>query len=165
MEFNSKESLQTKIQTATNILINEIDEYEEIEKCGVGGKIWKSSFVLSSLLKGQKLSKFINLNDKRILEIGSGAGICGIVCATLNIQKIIITDRDAGCLELIHKNILLNEDKINKNLIETKSFDWTNEEEIKEMKGKYDVIIGSDLLYSEFMIKPFVKALNLMAEN
>lgn len=165
MQSNSNETLQTKIQSITGILINESDEFEEIEKCGVGGKIWKSSFVLSSLLISQKLSKFINFDNKKILEIGAGAGICGLVCSKKNIKNIIITDRDSGCLQLIEKNIEFNAEKINKNLIEIKNFDWTNENEIKDFKGKYDIIIGSDLLYSSFMIEPFVKALDLMADE
>jgi predicted nicotinamide N-methyase len=160
LSLNHNGTLQEKIHSITNILINESDEYEEIEKCGVGGKIWKSSFVLSSFLKSKNLQEFINIENKRILEIGAGAGICGLVCSTLNVKKIIITDRDPGCLQLIEKNIESNTVKINKNLIEVKSFDWTNHNQINEFKDKYDIIIGSDLLYSPFMIEPFVKALN-----
>lgn len=152
-------TMQDIILKNTSIHINESHEYDEIERCGIGGRIWKSSVLLSSLLKSKHLDKIITFENKTVLEIGSGAGICGIVCATLNVNKVIITDRDPGCLLLIEKNIELNLERLNKNKIEIKNFDWGNNEQIEFFKGKFDILIGSDLIYSQFMIEMLCKAL------
>ncbi len=158
-------NMQQKIQEYTGIKINESNEYEEIEKVGVGGRIWKSSVVLSALLKSQNLKNYINFDNKKVLEIGAGAGICGIVCATLNINKITITDRDPGCLMLMEKNIEENIEKLKKEKIEIQSFDWGSAEQLVKFKGTFDVLIGSDLIYSGFMIDPLCNALDFLCEE
>lgn len=163
--LNNSLSMQQKIFEYTGIIINESIEYDDIEKVGVGGRIWKSSVVLSALLKSEKLRNLINFENKRILEIGAGAGICGIVCSTLNIKQITITDRDPGCLVLIEKNIQENLGKINKEKIEIKNFDWGNEELLEKFKGTFDILIGSDIIYSSFMIEPLCNALDFLCEN
>jgi len=155
-------NMQQKIFEYTNILINESNEYDEIEKVGVGGRIWKSSVVLSGILKSEKLKNYFDLENKNILEIGAGAGICGIVCSTLNIKKITITDRDPGCLLLIKKNIEENKQKINEEIIEIHNLDWHIQEQLDYFKGKFDIIIGSDILYSSFMIEPLCRALDYL---
>jgi len=158
-------NMQDKIFQYTNILINESNEYDDIEKVGVGGRIWKSSVMLSAILKSEKLKNLIDFENKNILEVGAGAGICGIVCSTLNINKITITDRDPGCLQLIEKNILENKEKLNLDRIEIKCLDWCNREQLGNFKGNYDIIIGSDLIYSGFMIEPLCKALEFLCET
>jgi predicted nicotinamide N-methyase len=161
---NKPLNMQQKILEYTGIIINESIEYDDIEKVGVGGRIWKSSVVLSAILKSEKLRNFINFNNKKVLEIGAGAGICGIVCATLNIDKITITDRDPGCLMLIEKNIAENSEKLNKDKIQIKSFDWGSKEQLEKFKGTFDILIGSDIFYSAFMIEPLCNALDFLCE-
>jgi predicted nicotinamide N-methyase len=159
-------SLRDRIYNKTSILINESSDYDDINSCGVGGRIWKSSVVLASFLVSDSLKKFIQFENKNILEIGSGAGVCGLVFASLNVKKVYLTDRDQGVIELLHKNLQLNSEKINKEKVEIGTLDWNNETELMKFKDSgIDVIIGSDLLYSLSMVDGLVKALNYMSNK
>lgn len=152
-----------KIFTCSSILINESNEYDDIETCGVGGRIWNSSVILASFLKNKNIDNYLKLENKTILEIGAGAGICGLVCATNEkIKKVIISDRDPGCLKLISKNLELNFRKVISEKIEITSLDWSNLEELKKFKDSFDVLIGSDLIYSLSMIDSLLIALDFL---
>jgi len=57
---------------------------------GCGGIAWPAGRVLSSYLV-HKGSQY--LQDRNILELGSGTGLVGLVAAKLGASKVIITDQ------------------------------------------------------------------------
>ena len=97
------------------------------------GLVWPSSLVLA------KIVNEFNLEEKRILEVGCGIGIASIVASSRN-ADITASDYHPLTKSFLNENINAN------NLSPVKYFhaDWqhpiTNE-------GKFDLIIGSDLLY------------------
>ena len=154
---------QQKIFTCSSILINESSEYDDIVTCGVGGRIWNSSVILASFLKNKNIENYLQLENKTILEIGAGAGICGLVCATNEkVKKVIISDRDPGCLKLIEKNLELNFRKVIYEKIEIAPLDWSNLDELTKFKDSFDVLIGSDIIYSLSMIDGLLMGLDFL---
>jgi predicted nicotinamide N-methyase len=161
MEVNM--SLKEKIQNITSLTINEAFDLD-ITKCGVGGKLWKSCVSLASFLMSDNHKKYISFENKKVLEIGAGAGVCGFTAALLSPEKVTITDRMIGLLELLEKNLESNKTKFSENLIQIKSLDWSCEQELSNFLD-YDIIIGSDLLYSQSMVEGLIKALNTLSNQ
>lgn len=157
------EILKEKILSLTGIEIGEAFDFD-ISNCGVGGKIWKSAVVLSSFIKNNK--EYSDLfRNKVVLELGAGTGVVGIVASLLNIKKVIISDRDQGTLEVIMKNIQLNKEKIPLRLIEVVPLEWGNKEHFLSITEKVDLIIGSDLLYSLFMVESLITTVEYFAHK
>lgn len=102
----------------------------------ISGLIWPSGVVLAKLINE------VDLEGKRVLEVGCGIGIASIFAASKD------ADVTASDYHPLVKKLLNNNAKVN-GIDSIKYFhgDWrhpiTNE-------GKFDLIIGSDLLYETF---------------
>lgn len=103
-----------------------------------------------------------NLQSSNIIELGSGCGLLGIAISRLStVQRITLTDYDAGCLDLINENIILNSPHscaFNVNMLK-----WG--ETCNNSYETYPLIIGSDLLYSEDIVNPLFFTLNQLMGN
>jgi predicted nicotinamide N-methyase len=80
------------------------------------------------------------LGGKRILELGAGTGLPGIVAASLGAQ-VVQTDRQRLALHLCRQNAERN----GVSSIEHRVADWTAWQD----GDRYDLILGSDILYAE----------------
>ena len=79
---------------------------------------------------------------KRVLELGAGTGLPGIVAATLG-AHVVQTDRQELALFVCKQNALRN----GITTIEHRLADWTAWDD----RERYDVILGSDVLYGDAM--------------
>jgi len=79
---------------------------------------------------------------KRVLELGAGTGLPGIVAATLG-ARVVQTDRQELALYVCKQNALRN----GITTIEHRVADWTAWDDGE----RYDVILGSDVLYGDAM--------------
>jgi len=99
------------------------------------GVIWPSSLVLAHYISEYQT------DDKRILEIG-----CGMALSSLFLNKhnadITATDYHPEVEFFLNRNTLLNNDKN----IAFERVDWADE---TDNLGRFDLIIGSDLLYED----------------
>jgi hypothetical protein len=72
-------------------------------KCSTGGSVWHAGIALSQhLMKNRSI-----VEGKAVLELGSGCGLTGIVCAALGATKVVLTDLMEQ-LPCIQTNIDLN---------------------------------------------------------
>jgi SAM-dependent methyltransferase len=107
------------------------------------GVVWDSSQVLAHLMMG------FEINGKRILELG-----CGMALSSLLINRrggdITATDYHPEAAAFLRANTLLNEDA------EIPFFraDW-GEKDISH--GRFDLIIGSDVLYEPGQPAPLAR--------
>lgn len=97
------------------------------------GVIWDSSKVLAHLMSD------FNIEGKRILEVGCGIGLASLV---LNHRSadITATDYHPEAERFMDENVRINND-------EHIPFLRTGWEDLDDTLGKFDLIIGSDLLY------------------
>ncbi len=146
-------SIRTRFQT---IEFGEIDihvrtlrdnqQYEDInqiaEKLGISSATWPLFGVIwpSTLALAKFMSNF-DINNKRILEVGCGIGLASLL---LNHMKanISATDIHPCAIDFLRENSALNNDRI----IPFERMDW---DKANKKLGKFDVIIGSDLLYEQ----------------
>jgi len=97
------------------------------------GVVWPSARVLATHVSG------IDLRGKRVLEIGCGIALASIV---LHRQGVDITASDYHPLawEFLEQNVL-------NNLLPPIKFQTGNWETVNPLLNKFDLIIGSDVLY------------------
>ncbi len=99
------------------------------------GIIWDSEIILTNYIDS------LDLNHKRVLEVGCGLGLASILLGCKDID-ITATDYHPEVESFFRFNSKLN----TQNLIPFFQQDW-NEKNTR--MGKFDVIIGSDLCYQK----------------
>lgn len=96
--------------------------------------LWPAAIALAHELATRDLA------GKRILELGAGTGLPGIVAAALG-GRVVQTDRQSLVLHVCK----LNADRNGITTIEHRTADWAAWHDTE----RYDLIIGSDILYAE----------------
>lgn len=106
---------------------------ENTTKRPYGIVLWPAAIALAHEVASR------NLAGKRILELGAGTGLPGIVAASLGGQ-VVQTDRQSLVLHVCKRNAERNR----VTTIEHRSADWTAWTDVE----RYDLILGSDILYA-----------------
>ncbi|MDB4961957.1 MAG: hypothetical protein JWP01_1956 [Myxococcales bacterium] len=99
-----------------------------------GSVLWPSAIALAHEVASR------DVGGKRILELGAGTGLPGIVAASLG-ASVVQTDRQKLVLHVCTQNAERN----GVTTIEHRIADWTAWDDTE----RYDLIIGSDILYAE----------------
>ena len=108
---------------------------EERSVAPYGLALWPAAIALAHELA----SRSAGLAGKRVLELGSGTGLPGIVAATYG-ARVVQSDRHEAALALGRANAERNGARA----IEHRLADWT---EWSDM-DRYDFILGADVLYA-----------------
>ncbi|CAN5858966.1 hypothetical protein BH11MYX2_BH11MYX2_05830 [soil metagenome] len=95
--------------------------------------LWPSAIALAHELVTR------DVRGKRILELGAGTGLPGIIAASLG-ARVVQTDRQNVALHVSKMNATRNQVVLDQRIA-----DWTAWSET----DAYDLIIGSDILYAE----------------
>jgi len=101
-----------------------------------GFRTWEASFLLSEWILAQR-----DMNGKRILELGAGTGLVGIIAAKLG-AKVTMTDGSEAVIERLRDNAARNGLSI-----ETKALWWGEDDQL--LSREWDLIIGADITYDE----------------
>ncbi|MBK24620.1 MAG: histidine kinase [Halobacteriovorax sp.] len=118
------------------------DDDKESEKLGINstlwpifGVVWDSGKVMADLMCTEEIE------GKRILEVGCGIGLSSLVL-NQRLANITATDYHPEAKVFLEENVELN----NKVKIKFHLQDWASTD---STLGKFDLIIGSDLLYQD----------------
>ena len=106
-------------------------------------KIWEASLVLAEYLAGMEAEE-----GKRLLEIGCGIGVVGIVASSFG-HQVTMTEYNQDALNFSRANALLNE----ASNLEIRALDWDK----PEIEGAFDYIVGSEVLYRERDFQPILQ--------
>ena len=112
--------------------------FELSDRLPYGVTLWTASIARAHDIA----ARAADFRGKRVLELGAGTGMPGIVAAAHG-ARVVQTDRNELAMSVGKRNITLNRVET----IEQKIVDWTNWNDDE----KYDWIIGSDILYGEAM--------------
>lgn len=96
--------------------------------------LWPAAIALAHELTTRELT------GVRVLELGAGTGLPGIVAASLG-ARVVQTDRQSLALHVCKQNAARN----GIDAIEHRTADWTAWDD----PAQYDLILGSDILYAE----------------
>lgn len=110
----------------------------EQERLPYGVMLWPASIALAH----EVVERASALAGKRVLELGAGTGVPGIVAASLG-ARVLQTDRNEVALHVC----AMNAERNRVSGIELRSADW----ETFTSEQPFDVILGSDVLYATNM--------------
>lgn len=103
-----------------------------------GIALWPAAIALAHDL----FARATELRGRTVLELGAGTGLPGIVAASLG-AHVVQTDRHEVPMAICKRNVERNR----ATNIEHRLADWT----LWDDSARYDLIIGSDIIYSEKM--------------
>lgn len=106
-----------------------------------GVALWPAALALAHDLAARELT------GARVLELGAGTGLPGIVAASRG-ARVVQTDRQKVALHVCERNAARN----GITAIEHRIADWT----LWDDAAHYDYVIGSDILYTDFF-HPFLR--------
>jgi methyltransferase-like protein 23 len=109
---------------------------EMMELLPYGVALWPAAIALAH----DVASRAGAIGGTRVLELGAGTGLPGIVAASLG-ARVVQTDRNAVAMSICERNGARN----GADGIEYRVADWTEWSD----DARYDWILGSDILYSE----------------
>jgi hypothetical protein len=127
---------------------------------GIGGDTWPAAELFCHLILSTQWYRFFQslLRNKKVLELGSGHGLVGILIdRVFDVESVVITDL-ANYVELIGKNIDTNGCKrCSANAIDWLQFDprtinFDNEE-------KFDIILALECVYRRELFLPLINTL------
>jgi predicted nicotinamide N-methyase len=112
-----------------------IDPEDPLQDFPLWAKIWPASVVLAG-----HLSRLPVAPGQRILEIGSGLGVVGIIAACSG-HDVTLTDANPHALEFARANAHLN----GCTQLTVQRLDWQD----PQPEGKFDTIVGSEVVYKD----------------
>lgn len=126
----------------TDAVLTHADEQrflsEQRDRLPYGVVLWPAAIALAH----DVASRADAFRGRRVLELGAGTGLPGIVAASLG-GRVVQTDRHELAMSVCQRNGERN----GVDTIEYRLADWTNWDDA----GRYDWILGSDILYGETM--------------
>lgn len=109
-----------------------------------GGSIWEGSEVLANLLSEEPS----RIQGKRVLELGSGCGLPGLVAGALGAKEVTLTDEVLHMAEHnLKANFLSRPDMLQR--FKLHELSWGNMEHMAALGPPYDVILCSDIFHED----------------
>jgi hypothetical protein len=138
-------------------LVVHLDTSDDIE-LQTGGSIWHAGYELASyLIEHPEL-----VRGKRVVEIGCGCGLVGIVAGALGAKSVLLTDLDIQ-LPVIQRNISLNQGLFDGSGSEVTAacfrFGSSVDALIDTDCMTIDIILGADIGYGIELYRPIVSSL------
>lgn len=158
---------------------------------GTGLITWDSSVVLAKYLEHNPAI----VQNKHILELGAGTGVCGISAAYLGASYVVLTDL-AYVIKNLQKNVEINfpqhpqTDDTSTRHVHTQLLEWGNQStyifpnrsnigfslsqelqqnnkknEEQEQSNGWDVILGADIVWLENLVPLLIHALTLLTSK
>jgi len=126
----------------TDAVLSHADEARflggKMDRLPYGVALWPAAIALAH----EVASRPDAFRGARVLELGAGTGLPGIVAASLG-ARVVQTDRQELAMSVCRRNGERNgADRIERRLVDWA--EWNDD-------GRYDRIIGSDILYAEAM--------------
>ncbi len=135
---------------------------------GVAGVVWDAAIVLATYLQTVSLgpkNQVLELKNKRVIELGAGTGLVGMVACFLG-ADVIITDTSKAleCTkENVKRNFLSENDEtfIEKCMVE--ELCWG--QNMERWNGrKWDLIIGADIVYIKETFNELFETFKVLTE-
>ena len=133
----------TKIKDL-DAMLNDIDPitFADDERLPYWAELWPSAIGLA-----RYLDREVSLRGKRVLELGCGLGLLGVVAARDG-ARMLCTDYEAKALAFAKRNALQNGCRH----VRFRLMDWRR----PSLKRRYDAILASDVIYEARNFGPLV---------
>ena len=128
------------------------DEFNQDERLPYWAELWPSALGLSEYI----LENTPIFANRSVIEIGCGLGLCGIAAASCG-AEMMFTDYDELALEYTQENFFRNF----KRPARVACMDWRQ----PDLTEKFDILIGSDVLYEKRWLEPVFKLIGLLLKD
>ncbi|KAH7669011.1 Calmodulin-lysine N-methyltransferase protein [Dioscorea alata] len=103
--------------------------------------------------------------SKRVLELGSGFGLAGmVVAATTDACEVVISDGNPEVVNYIKRNIYLNSGIYGDTEVQPLALHW-NQEHASNMLNSFDIIIASDCTFFKDFHESLANTIKLLLKN
>ncbi|KAL6056106.1 Protein N-lysine methyltransferase METTL21A, variant 2 [Balamuthia mandrillaris] len=124
------------------------------------------TIVLAKYLEKKSEEGCNELKGKRVLELGSGHSLLGIVSFLLGAREIVITDYpQPSIMELMQHNVDQNLKGKDLSNLSICPLIWGEKDMIDAAKPNYDVILAAELLYDEETIEPLLQTIAELSDR
>ncbi|XP_018451504.1 calmodulin-lysine N-methyltransferase isoform X2 [Raphanus sativus] len=152
--------LTQRVDNCSDLNDFEISNRHNIDNTGLVCQ-WPSEEVLAYFCMSQP-DRF---RGKRVIELGSGYGLAGLViAATTQASQVVISDGNPQVVNYIKRNIESNSMAFSDTSVKAMELHW-NQHELSELTNMFDIIVASDCtFFKEFhkdlasLIKVLLKA-------
>jgi len=107
-------------------------------------KLWDGAFLLAKYLEKRYNDKTF-WGNKHVLELGAGCGLVGMVVGLLGAKKVWLTECNEA-VEHTRKCLENNRSTCNLSNVDCEVLNWGESNQV--LGKKFDVILGSDIIYS-----------------
>lgn len=109
-------------------------------------KIWEASLVLAEFVAGMPVDR-----NKRILEVGAGMAVPGMVASAFG-HNVTVTDYEDDILDFVRVSAIMNKCRD----LKCEPLDWFEPSDL----GKFDIILASEVLFHKRFFQPLLDVLN-----
>ncbi|TDH65158.1 uncharacterized protein CCR75_000638 [Bremia lactucae] len=119
---------------------------------GFGASVYDAAIALSLYIADHPHL----VKGKRVIELGCGPGLVGIVAAHFEPKHVVITDGDPASVALTRHNIRLND--VSEEICTTDKYLWGDlKHHLVEEHDSFDIILGADIVAC-----PYASAFNAL---
>lgn len=142
----------------------------------VGTSVWPCSLVLvkfaerwnpltcaASPTNPNPYATLLDFRNKRAVELGTGCGVAGMGLYLLGLNDVVLTDISPVMPALKH-NLKRNKPVLGR-MLKTAQLYWTNADQIKALKGPFDFVIATDVVYIEETVGPLLSAMEALVAD
>ena len=115
-----------------------------------GRTLWDGAVLLAAYLREHASL----VQGRRVVELGAGQGLAGVVAGLLGAQSVTLTDLPyalAGCRSTVE----LNRPALADQAIEVETLDWFH----PPSSPPWEVVLAADVVWLVELVEPFVRAL------
>eukprot|EP00668_Euglena_longa_P000806 GGOE01000975.1.p1 GENE.GGOE01000975.1~~GGOE01000975.1.p1 ORF type:complete len:285 (+),score=35.31 GGOE01000975.1:37-855(+) len=151
---------------------HDVEVEQEYMANGTGSCVWDSSLVMVHFFENSLYFPAKYWHGKVVVELGSGTGMCGILCAMLG-ARVILTDREAN-LSLCRTNMERNTPALEALCSPqpaVQALHWGDASDVQRAltytNCDIDVILCCDLLlpYAPELQQPLVQTINVLLRS
>ncbi|CAD5123130.1 DgyrCDS11504 [Dimorphilus gyrociliatus] len=127
-----------------------------VSKGTTGLRTWPAALYFAEFLLTEEMRNVVN--DKQILELGSGIGFLGIFLQKINSKiNFTFTDCNEEVLDNIKENFKLN---FSETPCRANKLDWEALDKCDNLTT--DIVLATDVVYDLRIIKPLINILNIL---
>jgi predicted nicotinamide N-methyase len=108
-----------------------------------GGRVWHSAPVLCRWMAEHSHS---HLHGRRVLDLGSGTGACGLYASGLGAQSVVLSDGAPRLLELLQYNVEANQSRIGSR-VDVMQLEFGQSAHALPHGPPIELVLGSDVIY------------------
>ncbi|CAN0918766.1 Calmodulin-lysine N-methyltransferase [Linum grandiflorum] len=152
--------LTQRVDTGADLRDFEISNRNNVDTTGLVCH-WPSEDVLAYFC----LSRVDMFRSKRVIELGAGYGLAGLVIAAISeASEVVISDGNPQVVDYIQRNIDANSGAFGDTKVTAVTLHW-GEEVASHMSNSFDVIVASDCTFFKDFHKSLASAVKLLLRN